>query len=285
MSFKQRLAKVCSIDEKLLPGSYQIIGDVLLLKFMKIDRLSRKKSIAAAILDLLPYVKTVCEISKVESEFRIPRVRKLAGNGTVTTHREHDILYRLDASKIMFSKGNLFERQRLIKIVKPNETVVDMFAGIGYFSLGLAKKVNKVIAIEKNPLAFGYMKENIKLNKINNIEPILGDNRKLTINGIADRIIMGYFQTDRRRQLDVPKVRHFVGAPNGSERFLPFAVKMLKNKGVIHFHNVYRKDELWHKPIRELEKLGVTYRIIDKKIVKSVAPNTYHVVLDINVRK
>lgn len=266
MPFKQKLAQLTGVDSNLLPSSYQIIGDVLLLKFMKIKKLSQKKSIAKAILDLLPYVKTVCEIRGIEGELRNPKVKKLEGKGTETVHKEHGILYKLDASKIMFSKGNLFERQRLVKKVKPRETVIDMFAGIGYFSLAVAKNAKKVIAIEKNPLAFRYLKENIRLNRIKNVEPILGDNRKILLSDTADRIIMGYF-------------------PN-TKKFLPSAISMLKSKGVIHFHNTYKKNELWNKPISQLEKIsGITYRILTKKKVKSVAPNTYHVVLDVTVRK
>ena len=115
MSFKENLAKATGLSESILPSSYQIIGDVLLLKFMKIKSLSQKRKIAIAMIDLLPYVKTVCEITRVEKEFRIPKIKKLAGNGTVTTHKEHGILYKLDAAKIMFSKGNLFEPEYFIK--------------------------------------------------------------------------------------------------------------------------------------------------------------------------
>ncbi len=267
MSFKKRLAEATGMDENWLPSSYQIVGRVLLLKLMKIKKLSEKKKIAASILSLFPYVKTVYEISRVENEFRIPKVKKLAGNGTVTIHKEHGIFYKLDVSKIMFSKGNLFERQRLVRKVKASETLIDMFAGIGYFSLPLARHVKKIYAVEKNPVAFRYLKENIKLNRIKNIEPILGDNREILLSDTADRISMGCFPD--------------------TEKFLPFAIKMLKKKGVIHFHNAYRSDELWNKPLTHLDKglASATYKILDKKKVKSVGPNRYHVVLDVLVKK
>jgi tRNA wybutosine-synthesizing protein 2 len=271
MSFKQKLSEKTGIDEKLLPSSYQIIGDVLLLKFMKIKSIKQKKRVVSAIMKLLPYIKTVCEIKGIEKEFRTPKIRKLAGNGTITTHKEHGILYQLDAAKIMFSKGNLNERQRLIVRVKPDEIIIDMFAGIGYFSLCLAKhsKAKKIIAIEKNPIAFNYLKENIKLNRIKNIEPILGDNRKIAkkLVGKADRIIMGYF-------------------PN-TDKFLPYALMMLKKKGIIHLHNIYKENEIWQKPIREIKRAchGFNYKILEKKKVKSIAPRTWHVVLDIEIQK
>lgn len=265
MSFRKKLAKATGLPERILPSSYQIIGNVLLLKFMKIKSLQQKRKIASAIMKLLPYVKTVCEINKVEREFRIPKIRKLAGNGTVTMHKEHGLLYKLDVAKIMFSKGNLNERQRLVKQVKKG-VIVDMFAGIGYFSLGL-KNAKKIYAIEKNSVAFRFLKENIRLNKIKNIEPILGDNRKIAekLKEKADRIIMGYF----------PK----------TEKFLPYALTMLKKNGIIHFHNIYKEKELWKKPIREIEKLKTNYRILTKKKVKSFAPRVWHVVLDIELEK
>ena len=263
MSFKKRLAEKTGLEERLLPSSYQIIGDVLLIKFMKIRSLGQKQKIASSILELLPYVKTVCEIKKISSEFRTPRIKKLAGKRTVTVHKEHGILYKIDVSKIMFSKGNLFEHQRLLKQVKNNEIIIDMFAGIGYFSLSIAKKCKKVYAIEKNPIAYKYLKENIKLNKIKNIEPILGDNRKIRLNEKADRIVMGYFP--------------------GTEKFVPNALKMLKPNGIIHFHNTYREDEVWEKPMNDIKKNIKRFKILDKKVVKSVSPRTYHVVIDVKI--
>src|SRR3989344_454028 len=102
MSFKKRLAKKTGIKEELLPSSYQIIGNVLLIKFMKIRSLRQKKIIAKEIVNLLPYVKTVCEIKGIDNEFRTPKIKRLIGNRTITIHKEHGILYKLDAAKIMF---------------------------------------------------------------------------------------------------------------------------------------------------------------------------------------
>jgi len=268
MSFRERLAKECGIKEELLPSGYQIIGNILMIKFMKIKLLKQKKDVAKALIKMFPYIKTVCEIKQISGELRKPNIVKLAGDGIETIQKEHGILYKLDVSKIMFSKGNLNERQRLITKIREGETIIDMFAGIGYFSLGIAKfsKANKIIAIEKNKVAYKYLNENIKLNKIKNIEPILGDNRKIKI-WRADRIIMGYF----------PK----------TEKFLPYALKMAKKGTIIHFHNTYRKDELWNKAKKDIDaackKKNLKYKILEKKNVKSFAPNVFHVVVDFQI--
>jgi len=261
MSFRQKLAKKCGIKESLLPSGYQIIGEILLIKFMKIRSVAQKKKVAKAIIKLLPFVKTVCEIKHVSGELREPKIVKLIGKTTKTIHKENNILFSIDVSKVMFSKGNLAERKRLIKQVKKNEVIVDMFAGIGYFSLGIAKftKAKRIISIDKNRNAIKFLKENIKLNKIKNIDPILGDNMKIKIINV-DRILMGYF----------PK----------TERFLPHALKMTKKGTIIHFHNTYRKNELWKKPIHDIKKACENCKILSKRKVKSTAPNVYHVVID-----
>ncbi|MEM7819365.1 MAG: class I SAM-dependent methyltransferase family protein [Candidatus Aenigmatarchaeota archaeon] len=269
MSFKQKLSKLSGIKKELLPSSCQIVGNILLIKFMKIKSKKQKEKIAQAIMQMFPYIKTICEIKQISGELREPKIIKLLGNGTETIHKEHKILYKIDVSKIMFSKGNLNERKRLVEKIKNNETIVDMFAGIGYFSLGIAKfsKAKKIFAIEKNPIAFNYLKENIKLNNIKNIETILADCRKISIEEKPDRIIMGYF-------------------PN-TEKFLPYALKMSKVGTIIHFHNTYRKNELWDKPIKEIEnackEMNLNFNILEKIKVKSFAPNVYHVVVDFQI--
>ena len=266
MSFRDRLAKRTGLPATEVPSSYQILGDIMLLKLLATPA-NDKKAVAEAILALFPRIKTVCEITGVVNEFRTPDIRILAGNGTVTTHTEHGIRYRLDAATIMFSKGNHAERVRLLGQLRQNETVVDMFAGIGYFSLGIAPRVRQVYAIEKNPVAFGYLQENIALNHFPNTEALLGDNRVLAtkLEGIADRVVMGYFP--------------------GTEKFLPTALTLLKKRGMLHFHNTYRKHELWEKPLEHVASMGVPFTVLAKKKVKSVAPNVYHVVLDVEVRQ
>ena len=272
MGFKEKLSQEAKINLDKLPTGYQIVGNILLLKLPKIKSQKEKMIVAEKSKKILPYIKTVCEIKEVSGEFRKAKIKILFGKSTETIHKENVILYKLDVSKIMFSKGNLSERKRLIGKINPGEIVVDMFAGIGYFSLNLAKftKTKNIYSIEKNKTAFGYLKENIRLNKIKNIEPLYGDCRKVKIKEKADRIIMGYFP--------------------GTDKFLPSAFRLLKKKGIIHYHNIFSKEELWDKPIQILEKSAKENgfkleRVLEKKIVKDYAPNVYHVVVDAEFRK
>ncbi len=270
MSFKKMVKEKTSLPAEKLPSGYHIIGDIMLLKMPKLIKAEQIR-IAEILLELYPAVKTVAEIYEVSGEYRKPKACIIAGRKSLeTVHIEHGIKYKLNVGKIMFSKGNLMERHRLEKIAKHDDIAVDMFAGIGYFSLGIAKKAKRVYAIEKNPVAFGYLKENIRLNGLTNVTPKLGDCRRVRISEKADLIIMGY----------LPETSLYLNA----------AFKFIKPKGVIHFHNTYNESELWKKPLSELEKAagrhGYAVRgILEKREVKSFAPRVYHVVIDAEVEK
>jgi tRNA wybutosine-synthesizing protein 2 len=270
MSLKSKVAKLAKLQEKDVPGSYQIIGDILLAKFTtKSD--TKKKRIAKAVLSLLPYVKTVCEIKEIKGEFREPEVKIIKGDHTTTVHKENDVLYKIDVAKVMFSKGNLTERKRLLPKVKEGEIIVDMFAGIGYFSIPIAKftKAEKIFAIEKNPASYNLLTENLKLNKITNVFAILGDCKiaAKTLPVKADRVLMGYFP--------------------GTEEFLPAAMFMAKPGCVIHFHNVYNEKDMWKKPLEQIDQVATAmkrkFEILGKKKVKSIGSRKYHVVIDVRI--
>lgn len=255
-------------DDKLdlLPSGYQKVGDIIILNLPKeLEKYS--KEIGKVVLDGMK-PRTVCaRMGPISGEKREPEVKRIAGGGTETVHTENSCKYSLDVAKVMFAKGNVKERGRIAKMVKPGETVLDMFAGIGYFSIPIAKACPKckVISIDVNPVSISYLTKNIMLNRIFNIEMICGDCRKTKLRNIADRISMGYLP--------------------GTDKFLPAAFRALKKKGVIHFHDVYKDEEIWDKPISVLEKAAKKsgYRlkkILSKVVVKQYAPRRMHIVID-----
>ncbi|RLJ05862.1 MAG: class I SAM-dependent methyltransferase family protein [Candidatus Aenigmatarchaeota archaeon] len=271
-AFKRLLIKNLNIPEekeKFLPQGFQRIGTIVILN-LKDPVLEYRKQIAEFVLKQFPYVKSVYVRSgKIHTEFKKPDIKWVAGEkNPVTEHKENGCLFRLDVTKLMFAKGNLRERGRVAKLAKEGETVTDMFAGIGYFSIPVAKhsKAKTIYAIEKNPTAFSFLKTNIKLNGVEKkVIPLLGDNRKVKIKEKADRILMGYFPSTRK--------------------FLQHAFDFLKNSGTIHYHDVFHKNELWEKPIQILKQEAMKKGYALKKTtykhkVKSYAPRTYHIVID-----
>ena len=178
---------------------------------------------------------------------------------------ENGIRYCFDVTKVMFASGNLAERKRMKCLDCTGETVVDMFCGIGYFTLPLAKYsgARRVFACEKNPQSYGFLLKNLALNEINNVIPLLGDNRDIPGKAFADRILMGYVQT--------------------TSVFVPKALEMAKPGCMIHYHDTFPvgKEE---KMIREIFDRYCSEYTIERIIeVKSFAPGVSHYVADIRV--
>ncbi len=276
--FKQAMAKALKGEMEedclsMLPAGFQTIGTVAVLN-LKPELKKHKEQIGRSMLELFPRLKTVCiKVDGVKGNERLPSIEKVAGNGTETVHRENGCLYRLDVTKVMFSKGNVNERGRIARLIKNGETVVDMFCGVGYFSIPIAKagKAAKIYALDINPAAVHYLKENIRLNKISNIKPIECDNRNAPARllGIADRVLMGYL--------------------HGTDKFLDAAFGFLKKEGgIIHFHDIYKDYELWGKPLGILESYAAKYKmrtkVLEKHVVKSYSPKTRHAVIDAELK-
>jgi tRNA wybutosine-synthesizing protein 2 len=268
-NFKNRLSEK---ESSVLPSSYQKIGDIIILN-LKEELWKYDKEIGRLLLSEIPDTRTVYRRTGfIITEKRKPQMKVIAGDKkTETVHKEHGILYKLNVNEIMFAKGNLNERNRIAKLVTKNETVVDMFAGIGYFSLGIAKlsNPNKVYAIEINPIAYNYLKENIKLNKVEDkVIPVLGDCvvEVPKLGRIADRVIMGLLPSCKEYLMD--------------------AMKVIKPNGIMHYHgNAKDWNELFDdvKTAAEIEEFKV--KLTGKVRVKSYAPKIYHWVLDCKIKE
>ncbi len=233
------------------------------------------KEVAEKILSTNPRVKTVLLVEGVEGLLRLPKVRFLAGSSdTVTVHREYGIAYKLDASKLMFSLGNSYERLRMRRLPKPKEIIVDMFAGVGQFTIPAAKsQAEKVYSFELNPEAYKYLLENIMINKVSEkVKAYLDDCRnafKYGLEGIAYRVIMGYLK--------------------GTLNYLPTALRLAKPDGAyIHFHELAPSMDGWVELYNECKKVaeGMGYRLelMEKRKVKTYSRKYSHWVLDLWAR-
>jgi tRNA wybutosine-synthesizing protein 2 len=282
MGFKELLREKlegnvnCNLDK--LPKGFQRIGDIIILNLDK-EFDDCKKEIGEAVLELFK-VRSVCnKFGEITGKFREPQIEVLAGDeDTIVTHVEHGIRYRFDLRKVMFAKGNLSERVRYPKQLRDGEVIVDMFAGLGYFSLAMGKLSNpeKIYSIELNPVSFGFLEENIKINHINCIEAINGDNREiidsLVKKGVkVDRVLMGY--------LPPPK------------EFLPWALKIVKKGGIVHYEDILTVGKIEEESRKVVEMINEVAKQFDKKVqlihlqdVKSYGPMTHHYVFDLIVK-
>lgn len=237
----------------------KVIGDILVLK-NEPDNLQELLN--------LPEVKRIVKLGRINGPKREPEVKMLVGDNTETIHRENHCFFKLDVARIMWSKGNTGERKRMATLAEDDETIVDMFAGIGYFSIPLAVHSNpaKIYSLEINPVSYGYLKENIMLNKVEDIiEPILGDCREFAPKNFADRVLMGYI--------------------GNTHEYLDKAVDIVKPGGIIHYHeSVPDKLKFERPPQRIIDAAdGRDVEILNKRIIKKYSPGVYHVVIDARI--
>ncbi|MCW3993231.1 MAG: methyltransferase, partial [Candidatus Bathyarchaeota archaeon] len=177
---KNRLSEFLSSEElTCIYNSYDVIGDIAIIR---VTERSRKYSriIAETIMNVQKNVKTVlAQTSSVRGDFRLRKLDFVAGqNKTTTVHNEYGCLFSVDVGKCYFSPRLLYERMRIAKQVGNGEVVVNMFAGVGCFSIVIAKhsKAEKVYSIDVNPVAIQFMQQNVRLNRIyRRVIPIKGD--------------------------------------------------------------------------------------------------------------
>jgi len=195
---KKKLSLVLPSDlMNRLPDKWEKTGTVVTIKLPG-ELKQHQEIIGQAYREVLGCKTVLNETSGISGVYRKPGVEIISGDRmTETIHVENGIRFKMDPQRIMFSSGNMVERRRMATISNSSETVVDLFAGIGYFSLPIAvySKPKKIFACEINPIAYRYLCANVVLNHVTDIiEPLWGDNRKTAPKGCADRVILGYLQ-------------------------------------------------------------------------------------------
>ena len=243
---------------------YEVIGDIALLEDPDLDT-QKASRIADALLRAHPNVKTVLKpLTPVIGEFRVREFEVIAGEPrTETIHREYGCRYQVDLSRAYFTPRLSTERSRVLSWVKKGDIVVDMFSGVGPYSILIAKnkKPSKVLAIDKNPEAVRYLRENIILNSVKNIEAIEGDARE--------------------------EAKRFMNLPHKAFEFLDSAVLLTKPGGIIHYYGITPEDDLFESSIELIraaaEKAGRKIEILDKRVVRSYAPHQYNICIEARV--
>lgn len=246
--------------------SFDIIGDLVILEIPE-DLESEKYLIADAALKFTKHRSVFRKGSKVRGIKRTRNLEYLAGeNNSETIHTEYGSRYRLDVRKVYFSPRLATERERIVGQVKDGETIVDMFAGVGPFSVSIARRRQvKIYAIDINPDAIYYFRKNIELNKVKEkIIPILGDVKEVLMdkNINADRIIMNL--------------------PGMACKFLDVAVSSLKEGGMLHY---YEFSSDLDKPVKSIKDAAGSRKvtILNRRKVKSSSPGRWHVGIDARI--
>ena len=270
--FEQIASKIDSELHHYLPRKWKKIGDIVILDLSNIE--NEKEKIAEIYAQVLN-VKTIIQKNKISGELRKPEDTELLyGKETVTEISEYGIKYKLDLAEIMWSPGNTGWRSALSGPEKVSEfyvfdkpkTIIDYFAGIGYFSIQMAKGYPEaeIIAIDKNPKSIEYLTLNAKNNSVN-IKIINDDCRNIELK--ADVIHLGYI--------------------GNTIDFLEHAHNCLNDNGTVIFHEAYRNSWLgfrsrseWGTTPEKFAKLMDENNFTVQKFerVKFYGPSTSHII-------
>lgn len=255
-----------------LVTSFDVVGDIAVIKVPD-SLLKKKEAIGEALMRVHRNVNTVLRQSTpVKGEYRTRDLEVIAGDSkTETTHTEYGCKFKVDLAEVYFSPRLSKERYRIAEQVNSGDVIINMFAGVGCYSIIIARygEPKKVYSIDKNLVAVDYMRSNIKVNKVSGkVVPVEGDARNVIENHLresSDRVLMPL--------------------PEFGRDFFDVALSGLRvGGGVVHFYDYGEEPDLFG-PSFEFAKSS-TDRDIElkgKRVVRSYAPKLYHIVLDLEI--
>jgi len=258
-----------------LYGAFDQIGNIIILRIPD-SLLSKRKIIGEVLLEKVKTAKSVYyQSSPVEGDYRIRKVELLAGEDkTETEYKEHGCRFKIDVEKTFFSPRLSTERERIADLIKDGETVINMFGGVGMFSIVAAKKKKcHVYNIDINPYAARLCSENILLNKLKGtVESIEGDASKI----IEERLL----ETGDRVLMLLPE---------RSDEFLNSAIQSAKKNAIIHYYcHIHAEKKEYVSSLASqhfLSVVNVKSEVLGAKIVRPVGPRFYQAVVDAAISK
>jgi tRNA (guanine37-N1)-methyltransferase len=260
-----------------LPQAVDFIGDIAVVEIPP-ELENYKAIIGEAVLKSHKRVNTVlAKSSPIEGEFRVGKFESIAGvPKTSTVHREYGCLFYVDLANAYFSPRLSYEHNRVASLVKEDETVLDMFTGVGPFAVHIAKKRRKVhvYAVDKNPEAIRLLNRNMTANRVEaKITPILGDAREIVaerLRGLSDRVIMNL--------------------PERALEYMAAACQAIKPQGgIVHYYEFTSEKEPLEAAQKRLQQaVKQTGRKVDEilssRIVRGTAPFTWQVAVDARIK-
>jgi tRNA wybutosine-synthesizing protein 3 len=221
-------------------------------------------------------VNRLARLGEVIGKKRESTVEMLVGENDWVIRKESGIKYGYHLTQCMFSSGNVNERRRMGEIVSKDDVVVDLFCGIGYYTLPILvkSKAKHVHSCEWNINAINALKFNLKNNKVDNRCTIYEGDNRITSNDlldIADRVLLGLLPT--------------------AEKSYHIALNCLKETGgTLHLHGLAPADnheKLVVETTATLEEINTNYKVKKVNInkIKSYAPHWDHLVLDIEINR
>ncbi|RDJ32743.1 MAG: class I SAM-dependent methyltransferase family protein [Crenarchaeota archaeon] len=262
-------------ESKQLFSAFDQIGDIIVVRIPE-SLLSKKKIIGQTLLNEVKTARSVYyQSSDVKGDFRTRELELLVGlEDTQTEYKEFGCRFIVDVEKAFFSPRLSTERERIASLVTDGETVINLFAGVGMFSILAAKKKKcTVFSIDINPVASELCEKNIAINKLKGAV--------ISINGDASKVV--------KNNLEEKADRTLMLLPERSDEFLDTAISVTKDRGIIHYYShIHSETKAEASKLSEEHFLNVCplkADILNSKIVRAVGPRFYQTVVDARIYK
>ena len=281
MRILERIAReVYGDDYKEIIKSMDVIGDIAIVKIPEKLLDDRRFIFGEKILDEMRYLKVVLrQRTPVEGMLRLRRFEYLAGEDRrETIYKEYGAFYKLDVEKVYFTPRLSRERKRIMDLVEDGEKILNMFAGVGPYSILIAKNRDvKIHSIDINPYAVEYHLVNNLLNKVTD--------KIVVYRGDSSEIVLKYIDEEVDRVL--------MPLPDYAIRYLQYALKAIGKRGYIHIylHIKYDKDkeEAFEKAskitVESVEKHGYKVNELNVNRVREVSTRLLQVCVDLEAEK
>jgi len=149
--------------------------------------------------------------------------------------------------------------------VKTGQCVVDLFAGVGSFSILIGRTVPdaSLVAVDKNPAAVGLLKENIWMNGLENVRAVEDDARHAAV------------------KLEYAADHGIMNLPQSAREFRDSGILAAKVGGMVHFYDITPEDDLYGTSWALIEEAAARrqkrrVKCVDRRVVRSHAPHQYH---------
>lgn len=225
---------------ELLPSSFDIVGDIVLVRLPD-PMLRHRAAVGAALLAFVPGCRKVGLDRGVEGVTRLRSLEPLAGvGGWATVHRENGLSFQVDLERAYFSPRLAREHARIADQVRPDEQVLDLFCGVGPFALTALRRQPKstAIAVDVNPAAIALLRENAgRLGVTDRLEVVEGDAAQ-------------FLRQDRHFS------RVVMNLPREGYKYATSVAHHVMPAGTLHHYEVVRKSDLLERRTTLLDEVS-----------------------------
>ena len=257
-------------------SAFDQVGDVIVARIPK-SLMHKKHQIGEALLANVKVSRAIfCQKTDVAGDHRTRSLELIAGEGTTQTeYKENGCRFAVDVEKAFFSPRLSTERSRIAGLVLEGQTLLNMFAGVGMFSILAASKCKcTTYSIDLNPIASFLCEQSIRMNKL--------AGEVISINGDVSKVI-------HEQNLADCSDHTLMLLPERSDEFLDDAIYATKSGGIIHYYaHVHAEkksgvsdaiNERWSKAC------SIKSEILESKLVRAVGPRYYQAVADVKITK